>query len=96
MPEDYTYDSIEPIVMFYKKKFRPSDGVESTYQLVTLMLVTKVYTGDKNLPLAFTPLPKILIELRILLGDLKIPIDADFLPVVSLFMKEYVVPLCSE
>jgi hypothetical protein len=29
MPDDFSYDSIEPIVMFYKKKYRLSDGVES-------------------------------------------------------------------
>ncbi len=86
MPEDASYDGADCIIQYYAKKYKPQDGSKSIMEIVTLMLVTKVYTGDSTLPLQVKPLPKILMDLKMFLNDPRPIVDASFFPIIILFL----------
>lgn len=69
MPEDHSYDGTESIIKFYKRKYRPLDSNESVYQMVALMTVTKIYTGNKDIIQSMHILPRVLADIRIMFNN---------------------------
>jgi len=59
--------------------------------MVALMIVTKTFTNDKDLPYKMQMLTKLLIDLRNIANKAH-HFDPNFIPICILFLKEFLIP----